>query len=84
MDAIDSVFDPLREFAKDSVRLVKKCHKPDQKEFTKVASYLSPLTTLLLDLDRKRDNHMNFQHEGHRLKTWVGLLVFFIFTFVGN
>ncbi|MBA0791563.1 hypothetical protein Gohar_016137 [Gossypium harknessii] len=37
MDAIDSVFDPLREFAKDSVRLVKRCHKPDSKEFTKVA-----------------------------------------------
>lgn len=31
MDAIDSVFDPLREFAKDSVRLVKRCHKPDRK-----------------------------------------------------
>jgi hypothetical protein len=31
MDAIDSVVDPLREFAKDSVRLVKRCHKPDQK-----------------------------------------------------
>ncbi|KAB5532145.1 hypothetical protein DKX38_018815 [Salix brachista] len=31
MDAIDSVVDPLRGFAKDSVRLVKRCHKPDQK-----------------------------------------------------
>ncbi|KAM0943359.1 putative protein translocase complex, SecE/Sec61-gamma subunit [Dioscorea sansibarensis] len=37
MDALDSVVDPLREFAKDSVRLVKRCHKPDRKEFTKVA-----------------------------------------------
>ncbi|KAG7019747.1 Protein transport protein Sec61 subunit gamma, partial [Cucurbita argyrosperma subsp. argyrosperma] len=37
MDAVDSVVDPLREFAKDSVRLVKRCHKPDRKEFTKVA-----------------------------------------------
>ncbi|XP_038996961.1 uncharacterized protein LOC120121731 [Hibiscus syriacus] len=37
IDAVDSVFDPLREFAKDSVRLVKRCHKPDGKEFTKVA-----------------------------------------------
>nr|CAD1831976.1 unnamed protein product [Ananas comosus var. bracteatus] len=27
----------LREFAKDSFRLVKRCHKPDRKEFTKVA-----------------------------------------------
>ncbi|KAF8390653.1 hypothetical protein HHK36_025180 [Tetracentron sinense] len=31
MDSLDSVFDPLREFAKDSVRLVKRCHKPDRK-----------------------------------------------------
>nr|ACG32445.1 mitochondria fission 1 protein [Zea mays] len=30
MDAIDSVVDPLRDFAKDSVRLVKRCHKPDR------------------------------------------------------
>ncbi|KZV21751.1 hypothetical protein F511_02909 [Dorcoceras hygrometricum] len=32
MDALDSVFDPLREFSKDSIRLVKRCHKPDRKE----------------------------------------------------
>ncbi|VAH72521.1 unnamed protein product [Triticum turgidum subsp. durum] len=32
MDAVDSVVDPLREFAKDSVRLVKRCHKPDRKD----------------------------------------------------
>ncbi|VAH39692.1 unnamed protein product [Triticum turgidum subsp. durum] len=46
MDAVDSMVDPLREFAKDSVRLVKRCHKPDSKdltlirhaEFTKVAA----------------------------------------------
>lgn len=31
MEAIDSVVDPLRDFAKDSVRLVKRCHKPDRK-----------------------------------------------------
>lgn len=31
MDALDSVVDPLRDFAKDSVRLVKRCHKPDRK-----------------------------------------------------
>lgn len=31
MDAIDHVVDPLRDFAKDSVRLVKRCHKPDRK-----------------------------------------------------
>ncbi|KAL1819434.1 hypothetical protein ACET3Z_014303 [Daucus carota] len=45
MDAIDSVFDPLREFSKDSYRLVKRCHKPDRKEFTKVALSSSLLTT---------------------------------------
>lgn len=31
MDAIDQVFDPLRDFSKDSIRLVKRCHKPDRK-----------------------------------------------------
>lgn len=31
MDALDSVVDPLREFSKDSIRLVKRCHKPDRK-----------------------------------------------------
>lgn len=28
---IDSAVDPLRDFAKDSARLVKRCHKPDRK-----------------------------------------------------
>ncbi|PKA49181.1 Protein transport protein Sec61 subunit gamma-2 [Apostasia shenzhenica] len=37
MDALDSVTHPLRGFAIGSVRLVKRCHKPDRKEFTKVA-----------------------------------------------
>uniref|UniRef100_A0A8I6XSS1 Protein transport protein Sec61 subunit gamma n=1 Tax=Hordeum vulgare subsp. vulgare TaxID=112509 RepID=A0A8I6XSS1_HORVV len=31
MDAVDSVVDPLLQFAKDIVRLVKRCHKPDRK-----------------------------------------------------
>ncbi|KAI4984435.1 hypothetical protein ZWY2020_017065 [Hordeum vulgare] len=38
MDVVDSVVDPLRQFAKDIVRLVKRCHKPDRNEFTKVAA----------------------------------------------
>ncbi|XP_044972724.1 protein transport protein Sec61 subunit gamma-like [Hordeum vulgare subsp. vulgare] len=38
MDAVDSVVEPLREFAKDIVRLVKRCHKPDRKEFTRVVA----------------------------------------------
>ncbi|RYR48989.1 hypothetical protein Ahy_A07g035224 [Arachis hypogaea] len=37
MDAIDSVFKRLKGFSKDSVRLVKCCHKPDGKEYYKVA-----------------------------------------------
>eukprot|EP00804_Cyclotella_cryptica_P018562 CCRYP_004352-RA/>CCRYP_004352-RA protein AED:0.38 eAED:0.38 QI:0/1/0.66/1/0/0/3/639/123 len=28
---------PLRQFAKDSIHLVKKCTKPDRKEFTQIA-----------------------------------------------
>ncbi|KAL2928727.1 Protein transport protein Sec61 subunit gamma-2 [Bienertia sinuspersici] len=37
MDVIDTAFDPLRDFAKDGVRLAKRSHKPDRKEFSKVA-----------------------------------------------
>lgn len=31
------IFDPLKEFAKDSYHLIQKCHKPDRKEFAQVA-----------------------------------------------
>ncbi|EFJ23223.1 hypothetical protein SELMODRAFT_228208 [Selaginella moellendorffii] len=37
MEAVDVVVRPMKEFAKDSLRLVKRCHKPDRKEYTKVA-----------------------------------------------
>lgn len=37
MDTVESLAKPVREFAKDSVRLVNRCHKPDRKEFSKVA-----------------------------------------------
>jgi len=37
MDALLMQLEPVREFAKDSVRLVKRCTKPDRKEFTKIA-----------------------------------------------
>jgi len=38
MDALLMQLEPVREFAKDSVRLVKRCTKPDRKEFTKIAT----------------------------------------------
>lgn len=31
------LIEPLRQFAKDSMHLVKKCTKPDRKEFTTIA-----------------------------------------------
>jgi protein transport protein SEC61 subunit gamma-like protein len=31
------LIEPLRQFAKDSIHLVKKCTKPDRKEFTAIA-----------------------------------------------
>lgn len=31
MDVSDSVVKPLKDFAKSSVRLVKRCTKPDRK-----------------------------------------------------
>jgi len=37
----EKVIDPVRKFAKDSYQLVKKCTKPDKKEFFAVASATS-------------------------------------------
>ncbi|KAL7426586.1 hypothetical protein ACHAXH_000821 [Discostella pseudostelligera] len=31
------LIEPLRQFVKDSIHLVKKCTKPDRKEFTAIA-----------------------------------------------
>jgi protein transport protein SEC61 subunit gamma-like protein len=31
------MIEPLRQFAKDSMHLVKKCTKPDRKEFSAIA-----------------------------------------------
>ncbi|KAG6741596.1 hypothetical protein POTOM_054867 [Populus tomentosa] len=36
MEAINSVFNPLKEFTNDNIRLVKHYHKLDHKDFTKV------------------------------------------------
>lgn len=37
MEQINSFFEPARLFAKDSIRLVKRCTKPDRREFEKIA-----------------------------------------------
>ena len=37
MDQITAATEPLKQFAKDSIRLVKRCTKPDRKEFSKIA-----------------------------------------------
>ncbi|XP_077865509.1 protein transport protein Sec61 subunit gamma [Saccoglossus kowalevskii] len=37
MDQIQSFIDPAKQFTKDSIRLVKRCTKPDRKEFQKIA-----------------------------------------------
>jgi len=31
MDQVMSVVEPLKQFSKDSIRLVKRCTKPDRK-----------------------------------------------------
>ncbi|KAI0982154.1 hypothetical protein GJ496_005247 [Pomphorhynchus laevis] len=38
MDQIIAIVSPLRVFAKDSIRLLRKCTKPDRKEFQKIAT----------------------------------------------
>jgi len=35
---MDTVVTPLQEFAKNSARLVKRCTKPDRKEFNKITT----------------------------------------------
>ncbi|ODM92729.1 Protein transport protein Sec61 subunit gamma [Orchesella cincta] len=37
MDQVMAFVEPGRQFAKDSIRLVKRCTKPDRKEFQKIA-----------------------------------------------
>ncbi|XP_065159752.1 protein transport protein Sec61 subunit gamma [Atheta coriaria] len=37
MDQIRSTLQPCQYFIKDSIRLVKRCTKPDRKEFQKIA-----------------------------------------------
>jgi len=37
MDHIQAIVDPSKQFMKDSLRLVKRCTKPDRKEYQKIA-----------------------------------------------
>ncbi|KAJ3659211.1 hypothetical protein Zmor_010912 [Zophobas morio] len=37
MDQITKFIEPGRQFTKDSIRLVKRCTKPDRREFQKIA-----------------------------------------------
>ncbi|CAJ0582030.1 unnamed protein product, partial [Mesorhabditis spiculigera] len=37
MDQVQAIVEPAKQFAKDSIRLVKKCTKPDRKEYQKIA-----------------------------------------------
>jgi len=37
MDQIITLIEPGKQFTKDSIRLVKRCTKPDRKEFHKIA-----------------------------------------------
>lgn len=37
MDQIITLIEPGKQFTKDSIRLVKRCTKPDRKEFNKIA-----------------------------------------------
>ncbi|KAM7045854.1 protein transport protein Sec61 subunit gamma-like [Molossus nigricans] len=37
MDQVMQFLEPSRQFVKDSIRLVKKCTKPDKKKFQKIS-----------------------------------------------
>ncbi|EFP08916.1 CRE-EMO-1 protein [Caenorhabditis remanei] len=38
MDQFQAMIEPARQFSKDSYRLVKRCTKPDRKEYQKIAT----------------------------------------------
>jgi len=35
METVEAIVNPLKDFAKESIRLVNKCTKPDMKEYRK-------------------------------------------------
>eukprot|EP00894_Picocystis_sp_ML_P004464 jgi/Pico_ML_1/54981/g109.t1 len=37
MEFIKTAAEPVYDFSKDSARLVKRCNKPDRREYTKIA-----------------------------------------------
>ncbi|KAM7315443.1 protein transport protein Sec61 subunit gamma [Ixodes scapularis] len=37
MDQVMTFIDPFKQLSKDSIRLIKRCTKPDRKEFQKIA-----------------------------------------------
>lgn len=37
MDQVMTFVDPFKQLSKDSIRLIKRCTKPDRKEFQKIA-----------------------------------------------
>ena len=47
MDQIQQAIEPCKEFCKDSVRLVKKCTKPDRKGLLFLSVSFYSFTTLL-------------------------------------
>ena len=37
LDNVNQLIEPGKQFAKDSIRLIRRCTKPDKKEFQKIA-----------------------------------------------
>lgn len=54
MDQIQQAIEPCKEFCKDSVRLVKKCTKPDRKGLYLFISFYSFRTLLAFNTVTKK------------------------------
>ena len=54
MDQVMQFVEPSRQFVKDSIRLVKRCTKPDRKEFQGIAMALGFETMGFTDFSVKR------------------------------
>ncbi|XP_049934482.1 uncharacterized protein LOC116255499 isoform X4 [Nymphaea colorata] len=62
MDALDSVVNPLREFSKDSIRLVKRCHKPNRVHESRVQDRDWVCSDGIRGILRQADIHSHQQH----------------------
>ena len=68
MDQVQQITEPMKQFAKDSFRLVKKCTKPDRKGEARRIPSLARSIVSVFRVSKDRHGHSDrFCHHGfHR------------------